>query len=93
MAEHTPGPWKILDELYVTTSRPDDDMGLYVGQAYGPSTPEAAANARMIAAAPDMLEALENLEHQLQAEFGFCLRNSNNAVQQARNAIAKAKGE
>lgn len=48
---------------------------------------EAEANARLIAAAPDLLEALEGFV----AEFGDKAVNAN--VKKARAAIAKATGD
>ncbi len=46
---------------------------------------EGKANANLIAAAPELLEALEELVAQLEGDY-FCFKN-------ARSAIAKAKGE
>ena len=48
----------------------------------GSDNEETNANARLIAAAPDLLEALEAL---LEGDF--------NVAEKARAAIAKAKGE
>lgn len=51
-----------------------------------PLTDETAANARLIAAAPDMLRALQRLEY-----FHSCNDTPNsNPWEEARNAIAKA---
>ena len=53
------------------------------------------ANARLIAAAPDLLEALEDML--AQAEFAAEVRGGEghmkHAMRKARAAIAKAKGE
>ena len=60
---HTPGPWKTRDPSSVY-----DALGRYIHQGSGTmpehhSLPreEAAANARLIAAAPDLLEALKGM--------------------------------
>ena len=69
--KHTPGPW------YNSTANPHavnkDGKGLAIGIAtthgtddanysdFFPSTEEAQANARLIAAAPELLEALQML--------------------------------
>lgn len=66
---HTPGPWHYHSNSLVTTS-PDDRLGETVARAVGTSIqvfhnhkPEhiAEANARLIAAAPELLEALREL--------------------------------
>lgn len=71
MSEHTPGPWEVGTEgngspgfVYC-----DNSLGSAVAVVYGPamrhsvfSRAEEEANARLIAAAPDLLEAL-NLLH------------------------------
>lgn len=92
---HTPGPWKFKDEIfanrrYVRIYGSDlvnvTDLNTY------PSIP-VEANARLIAAAPDLLAALEEMA----AVFGWQSPNANPAVDTAiaaaRAAIAKAKGK
>ena len=62
MSTHTPGPW-FVDGLIVSAAHKGS-----VAFAYGPSFAERSevgreslANARLIAAAPDLLEALQDL--------------------------------
>jgi hypothetical protein len=90
MSKHTPGPWRMRTERSIDR-----------GTAYGIETCEAdwkrtrsvvpplyinEADARLIAAAPDMLEALE--------EVMSCEENEQMRwAQKARAAIAKARGE
>lgn len=54
---HTPGPWTIRDGGFI------DGKGFFclatVRAAHVPNEPEAIANARLIAAAPDMLAVLK----------------------------------
>ena len=58
MAEHTPGPWDIV-------IRSNDDYGMWAGLTHiatvhnREDSPVDEANARLIAAAPALLEALE----------------------------------
>ena len=52
MSEHTPGPWKVVGLSVIS------DSGIICNPPSGPID-ELEANARLIAAAPDMLEALE----------------------------------
>ena len=94
-AKHTQGPWQVAEagswkdgirtskEYFVR--RPDDDVAI-ASEILNPedSTP-SEANANLIAAAPDMLEALENLENDDGSIPAF-------AWDMVKTAIAKAKG-
>lgn len=90
--KHTPGPWCLSDESPMIIQ---DECKVIVGSAstypnsgYFPGQKEAEANARLIAAAPELLEACEGL-------LGLAERDGwlHVAVNAARAAIAKAKGE
>lgn len=84
---HTPGPWVELHDF-------DGDYGIFGGPnlvaVTNHDTDEDHANARLIAAAPEMLEALEELLGRVQGLLGgepaelWC---------KADAAIRKAKGE
>ena len=95
MAEHTPGPWEVRGRWYI--GKADDPSSLAeVKSCYTvPASNEAEheANARLIAAAPDLLETAEHLLSLLGARF----RPEDIAVVRARKglraAIAKAKGD
>lgn len=55
---HTPGPWRYAEsrhEFYVSAGVGDDPIDTIAGDIYG------EANARLIAAAPELLEALKRL--------------------------------
>lgn len=89
--KHTPGPWKV-DE--------DDDVvsatGLWVAFAYGDSEEEAKHNARLIAAAPDLLEALRALlsaAERMVDKAPVMGRTEAEAMDRARLAIDRATGE
>ena len=96
---HTPGPWKLNKDkttVYCTT-RNNDEPGICStkGEALILLSREAQeANARLIASAPDLLEALRELEpiaHRLGGESPkYDLLN--NATAKARAAIATAEG-
>lgn len=94
-AQHTPGPWKAWQNTsevgtnywrFRTASEMyglQDNLGGYCGEA----------NARLIAAAPELLEALETLN----LVIGLTpIAGNKDALQDAcdiaREAIAKAKG-
>lgn len=82
---HTPGPWTADEAGYI-----EHAGGWGVAKAYG-SNPTCAANAALIAAAPDLLRVCEKL---VQADSGPFPRPAWLApiVDAARAAIAKAKG-
>ena len=68
---HTPGPWSLSTESVYKT-RVDGPDGNKVALAQyliseGRSIPEAMANAALISAAPDLLEALEKCAETLRA--------------------------
>ncbi len=89
MSKHTPGPWT-KDEYGQLRDANRKFIDVYAVGLCMCSTPndQAIANARLISAAPDMLEALEALQD------GW----SKDAITagswaKAHAAIAKAKGE
>jgi len=68
MSKHTPGPWRVSQEGYIASRQgfvpirtPFRGDAFRDGPTRSPLHPEAelAANARLIAAAPDLLTALE----------------------------------
>ncbi len=98
-AKHTPGPWEAKGKSVRTTnhttqgSAPNGYEGGIcncMGRRMGPRSgidETAEANARLIAAAPEMLDALEEVLPHLE-RFGYA-----DSSKMVRNAIAKAKGE
>jgi len=67
MTKHTPGPW-IIDEESIDLLDFELEThriwinadGMHIGYVDGPRTEERKANARLIAAAPDLFEALRD---------------------------------
>jgi len=118
MSEHTPGPWRLYDEkpslaiLVLTNEQPiAKESVAYAGadtvQVFQKSQGEATAlaNARLIAAAPELLEACERLLRQVVVEQhavpGALIGHPHardlhsqmcEATAAARAAIAKATG-
>lgn len=93
VAKHTPGPWYVSSSNFnhIIVSEAD---GTTVGWTTNYPPPENArgeANAHLIAAAPDLLEALEALadDH----EFGATGTIRQDHLRAARLAIAKARGQ
>ncbi len=100
MSGHTPGPWRTSGPSKVVSAISDggdyailDADGEIIAEAIrqvGPSDFRPAnANARLIAAAPDLLEALEAIL----AEDNPTLATMNERLEAGRAAIAKARGE
>ena len=106
MSKHTPGPWFVAYNYgHMTGVRAkNEDIGRWVAQAWcQTSQPTSAdaharqveqneANARLIAAAPELLEALQACEMRLT----HLAQDSHPVIEelkQARAAIAKATGE
>lgn len=89
MTNHTPGPWDAHDNGHIY----GDNYASAVARVFENTHQrdgEAQANARLIAAAPDILAALERSLNWLASYPGGCCENT---YQQARAAICKAKGE
>lgn len=80
---HTPGPWSIAPSQYINRLA----INPTIGEVYG-SGSELAANAALVAAAPDLLAALEKL-----AKLGNEPHYGNSIGNQiARDAIAAVMG-
>jgi hypothetical protein len=94
MSEHTPGPWHVKDF--------DGDQIMVRGERSMPAVctgPDRWANARLIAAAPELLEAaklaLDIAEEWISSELsgtGF-YEEDMAELQPVRDAIAKAEGK
>lgn len=92
---HTPGPWHLEDGLIVAIR---NNVPVPVAEPRYVAAPidhsqtrvrnEEAANARLISAAPDLLDALAGMLSDY-AEHGEI---KNGSMQEARAAIAKATG-
>lgn len=102
-AKHTPGPWAIRYDYVVQAQSFDGGRLVPVAQPYGVNSDgtDLFANARLIAAAPDLLEALskfvEFAEQYGEVVFsggGMPVIDAMNAcTTKARAAITKATGE
>lgn len=100
MTNHTPGPWSVGSDMWPYIRTISGPVGVRIGYAttgasygvesYSITPEEAAANAHLMAAAPDLLAALEwIMEAFLVGDdwIGVPVADA------ARAAIAKAKGE
>ena len=99
--KHTPGPWhtsrEMLFDVWAENPRPDAPRAIYkiVTQVRGPDEEVGEANARLIAAAPELLGALRDLvqlidhQHAIRPDARF-LPDATGFMPRARAAIAKA---
>jgi hypothetical protein len=85
--KHTPGPWKATADPYSDVVVDAAGVELCVMVGSGPQ----ADNARLIAAAPELLEALRDLV-QLEADGRAESESAIEYWERARAAIAKAEG-
>ena len=91
-AAHTPGPWTILPNTphFVRAMHPAEGMQP-VATVYH-FDGELAANARLIASAPELLEALEAVLPDLEHYVATHGPGPDKRLVAARAAIAKARG-
>lgn len=97
--QHTPGPWVAVD--LPTAVAIKSHMGNVANIQRGSMRDRQQANARLIASAPDLLDALKDLAQSIVwKEFGECRGFTEEmplpiitAVEKARAAISKATGE
>ena len=109
MSKHTPGPWSVgkvshkKQRVDIDSLHADQTLGHQtwrgLARAYGcedmpaEGTAVMLANARLIAAAPELLEALEQMVSVFLDTEGRHGESENDAMDAARAAIAKATGE
>ncbi len=92
-ASHTPGPWVPCPGLAgsrfrIETMRVNNDCEP-VAECKGP---DREANARLIAAAPELLEALEEAATWMDDDKGGDLPHTDPMMRRIYSAIAKARG-
>ena len=85
----TPGPWTISTENDVCTQIDGEYHAVCTDQFCYSSDDEKKANAHLIAAAPDLYEALQVMVDYCNAECGSKIYPGH----QANQALAKARGE
>lgn len=98
-ARHTPGPWRIGDAGRSVFGPKDGNPAPVTVAALPPVSPRVGAetrraNARLIAAAPELLAALEDLlKICISRGESLGLDNGGPVLDFARATIAKARGE
>lgn len=97
MNNHTPGPWKAVEantDYSGTFNRilSISDAEIAPARAYGDTEEQRHANARLIAAAPDLLDACKNIVAACELTEDAYYDAIDTAMNIARAAIAKAEG-
>lgn len=92
--KHTPGPWKVAeDDSCCILARGKHIITAHDTDGGRSETGRGSRNARLIAAAPEMLEALETILKAFAPNGTEGLRlNQQNAIGRAMNAVNRAKG-
>ena len=89
--KHTPAPWRVQTFAALDGYEVVSDSWDVVSASLRPAAPiRKLSDARLIAAAPDMLEALRRIVHAIDG-YG-CLSEKSDYDLEARAAIAKATG-
>jgi hypothetical protein len=89
MAKSIPGPWTAKGyQVFALEEHPLRIIAYARGLNIKERTPEDEANARLIAAAPDLLEACEDFVEMAETPY----KDTRLLVQRAKAAIQKAKG-
>lgn len=94
MSDHTEGPWKVSRRFDIYSDRGPLVGGTYIGTTRGnaelPKSVELTdeANARLIAAAPDLLAACKAFQHAMES-YGHIDKTDRLIA----NAVKKAEGD
>ena len=87
-AQHTPGPWKVASGPFGATVFVGEEENPRIVSDAAASDPENVANARLIAAAPDLLAALREARERMMGGSPAIRR----LIERTDAAIAKAEG-
>ena len=95
MSKHTPGPWSFYDDSNDGKTNRIEIVGWgkTVARIYHSVPEEDLPNARLIAAAPDLLEALKMAQFQIENQCDVGVDEWIACREKARAAIARVEGE
>ena len=100
MSEYTPGPWEIQRDsgLHIYITQPQDKENRTAGyyaevRRFTSDQKQVEANARLISAAPELLEALKGAVRCMETDINIGRGVDLYYYEKAKDAIAKAKGE
>lgn len=87
---HTPGPWHLVNGTQIRSAKHQ------IAKVWMMRGSEGVANARLIAAAPELLEALQDLKRELilsNVDPDYIESHFRKSINKAEAAIAKASGD
>lgn len=90
--KYTPGPWSVVHEMtstYIRTTSHNPQTDVSVAEVC--RTKERGYNARLIAAAPELLEVLKDALEFIRPQYGYDSRLAD-LLSRADSIIAKAEG-
>jgi hypothetical protein len=97
--QHTPGPWALLDREENSRTLTHITNGAHIvctlGTTRTDGSPNHSANAHLIAAAPDLLDALEQAYNAIAWDIpsgSFSDQEEEDLLETIRAAISKAEG-
>jgi len=92
MSGHTPGPWHVA-ELCANRIKVESHQDGYVAEVWRYGA-DGDANARLIAASPELLDAAFFTQRSATGDFanGYTIRVTGHEMEAIRAAIAKSKG-
>lgn len=102
MSNHTPGPWEydknVNGDFLITTTidlpaLTESEVAVVFNLESAPKGVSPEANARLIAAAPDLLEAITEMMHDIDIFYSKYREPGNARYSKLKTAIKKANGE
>jgi hypothetical protein len=91
-AQHTPGPWTAYCQNNTAAIRDKDGVLLASASVRDIETPECQANARLIAAAPELLEVCKHVLLECPGIWNTCQSTWETFGAMLDAAISKAEG-
>ncbi len=94
MTKHTVGPWHVVDGRWIMAEVPEWEAKVARVErvGWGGECDKTEANARLLAAAPELLEALETLRDMIDSFDEKLLSSGRDKMDAAEAAIKKARG-
>ena len=95
-AQHTPGPWNDLGDCTICSTKINKYGNFIITQCQRENTEEDKANAKLIAAAPELHEWLQAVVSQGEAQLkcgDSHVTLSRNTLDLIKKSIAKVQGE